>query len=752
MKCMFILLLLGICSTTTAKPSPQHNIEFYQALASEGLISAHELAYQQFRLQLNQKARDTEQNRGTAIISGTVYESSTAISDVTVWLYDTNRTLIDSTNTSVTGYYEFTALDPGDYYITTYSEVDVYIDAIWSITGTEHCQWCEITPERTIQLSTGEMSTGHDFVLTQGATLTGRMVDGSTGDPVDTLNIALSRPGDIFFRWNVSAQFDGSGNYTVTGIPGGIYRIYLKPEYYDNLHIPEIFNNIQCNLCASMAYDGMGSPVTLSNGSTRSGIDFFLERGAQIQGYLIDATSLNPLDEFGYVMIFNETNQYIQGYTVRGTSEDPLADGAYSIGGLLPGTYFAQGGDAGNGFYVRELYAGNACPYTGCSRGDGGTPITLGPAEIRGGINFSLEYGGKISGQISDAVSGLPISADNQMVQFYDSAGEVVGGAHVNQATGEYTSARAMPAGIYSARTGNMFHGEFIPGYIMEKYNPTGNIDCPGVACDLTSGNITVTSYNPSSGSPDPEGDATATGIDFALDLGFSFSGIINDLSTSSPLADVHVLVYDNIGRFAHWATTNSDGEFTVRGLPAGTYYAKTNNGSNLPFPGKNFDVTGTWIDILYDGRSCPGSACDVTTGDPIIIGSSPDNGLKGDIGYTFNLPDGGTFAGRLLHSETSAGVPNTLVKVYNSQAEFYGSYESDIDGYWMTSGFPTDSYYLVTQGSGGMVDVKYGGGYCFNGQCDPLTAQAVVLGGTYNISGLNMTLKPDYIFRAGMD
>lgn len=744
-KIASILILISLAGLVQAQPgiSAELQLKLLNELRLENHISEREFQFKsrQIKSRIPAQRHQTMGPPATSEISGQVLNAAVGIGGVLVRLYDaSNNYSIAYQTTDPGGLYAFTNLPAGDYYIAVYDETDNYVDAIWSTTGTQFCNYCEIPPQAVITLGTGVVSAGHNLNLTVGATLTGQMVETGTGNPVETLNVEITKPGDPTFRWFTLATFDGLGNYTVRGIPGGTYHVYLTANYDVNLHIPEVYNNIQCNVCSTLAYDGMGTAVNLSNGFTQSGIDFILDIGASISGKVVDNILLNPMQDYSLVMIFNETNYLMSSQLINGIIQDPGATGSYTIGGLLPGTYFAQGGDWGKDYYIRELYANMHCPWSGCDRGAGGTPINLGPGEQRLGVNFLLEEGGKISGNVTDALSGLPINDDNQYLQFYDAAGNVAGGAYIDPMTGDYESARAMPAGDYAVRTGTMFHGQFTPGYVMEKYNSAGNINCPGITCDLTTADVTVSA------------GATEPNIDFALDTGFDFSGTITDLSTALPLENVHVLVYDSLGVFAHWATTDVNGDFTVSGLPAGTYYAKTNNGSNLPFMGLRPTAVGTWVDILYNNLNCPGSACDVTTGTQIELGSSPDAGFKGAPQYLFDLPNGGTFSGRLIHSETTTGVANTRVNVYNSQGEFYGGYETDIDGNWTTSGFPADTYYMVTQGRGGMVDVKYGGGYCFNGQCDPLTADPIVLSGTYNISGLNMILKPDYIFRAGME
>lgn len=755
---LFFSLLLVI-GGLQAKPlsKAEQQLQIYQELKAENLIPEWQFQKKTRHLLTQIKSRNyTVQGVGTAEINGQILSGSIGVNGAQVSLYNVDgQNFIQSQSTSSTGTYAFTNLIAGNYYIAVNDQVDDYIDAIWTSTGTQYCDYfCQnLPPESIINLGNGMVSSGHDLHLTIGATFTGKMIDASTGDQVDTLDVGLVKSGSSPDFWNLvnAVQYDGLGNYSVTGIPGGTYQVFLD-RYANTMHIPEVYNGIQCNICSISAMEGIGEPVTLTNGATQSGIDFSLEIGAKIQGFLVDAISFNPLEDPGVIILTSDNGYHVEILFLEGTDWDPSATGAYLIGGLLPGTYFAEGSDSNpNGFHMRELYSDRPCPYSGCDRLSG-TPITLGLQEHRGGINFLLDHGGNISGNVSDAISGLPFTAEQSFVQFYDMSGKVAGGANVNPLTGDFTSSKALPAGVYSARTGNMFTGDFTPGYIMEKYEATGNIDCPGVTCDLTTVNIIVNAYDPLSDSLDPEGDATTTNIDFALNTGLGFSGTITDLSTTLPLEGVHVLVYDDRGLFAHWATTDNNGYFTVSGLPAGTYYAKTNNGSKLPFPGIYSAAAGTWVDILYNGISCPGSGCDVTTGTPIVLGGSPDAGQKGGPQYLFSLPKGGTLSGRLIHSETTVGVSNVDINVYNSQGDFYGSYESNSNGYWTTSGFPADTYYLITQGRGAMVDVKFGGDYCFNGLCDPLTADPIMLGGTYNITGVNMVLKPDYIFRSGLD
>ncbi|TDR20660.1 MSCRAMM family protein [Marinicella litoralis] len=686
-----------------------------------------------------------------ASISGTVLSGATPVEGNYVSLRNTpGQQYLGNAYTDASGNYSFKGIPDDDYYLLLQSPDDIYIDAMWSSTGTVQCYDCNPDVDSTISLAPAEIRSGVDFNLTIGATLTGQLTDQDTLAGVETLSVQLYDTAELPSYWYFYTQFDGSGNYTVSGIPTGSYKAYLEPQYDSgNVYIPEVYNNIQCNACTTLVYNGAGDTLNLVNGATMPNIDFALEVGASISGFIVDNNNIFlPLTQYGRIMLFNDSNRFLASEIVYGTDFDPAATGEYKVGGLIPGMYFVQGGDVGRQFYQRELFENIACPWSGCDRGGGGDPVVLGDGEQRLGVNFLLNYGGKITGTVTDALTGLPADDTySEYVQFYDSNGAVAGGGVIEE-DGSYISARALPPGDYSVRTGSMFNGVFISPYVMEKYDPAGNIDCPGVSCDLTAGNVTVTAYDPLD--PTPEDSATVTGIDFALSTGFSFSGTITELGSADPIADVHVLVYNDMGQFANWATTDAAGAFTVHGLPAGTYYALTNNGSNLPFMGLNQTAAGGWIDILFNGIPCPGSACDVTTGDAIVLGAA-NRGTTVPV-FDFTMVAGGTIAGQVRNFDSQLPASGVEVNVYNSSGDSYGSYVSDSNGYFLTVGFPEGTYYLTTANNGALLDGMYGGGYCINQNCNPLDASPIVIVGDQSVVGADFELRPDYIFRAGLE
>ncbi len=746
---MYKLILwtsLLLCGAVSANDNTRIDTaqSMWQQLREEGRISEAQYQREFKRLDIQRTRTAVLGPVGTASISGqgTDVDTSAPLTGLLIYLYnaDTNA-FVDSQNTDGSGNFSFTALAAGNYYLVTSSVDDNYIDAMWASTGLVQCTYCQPNGDAIIALADAEVRNGVDFPLTEGATITGQMVDQADGSAVTTLQVSLFKPSDETFNYYVATLYDGLGGYSVPGVPEGDYVLYLEPSE-GNMHIPEIYNNTQCNGCVNYVFDGVGTPVTLTNGATTAGIDYSLEFGASISGVVYDNDSFGPLQELGLIMLFNESNYLLASHILYGLNYDPLADGTYTVGGLLPGSFFVQGGDLGREFHIRELYDSIDCPWSGCDRGGGGDAVVLSTGQQKIGVHFLLNHGGKISGTVTDALSGLPIDTGKQeYIQVYDSSGRVVGGGGI-LSDGSYITARALPAGTYSVRTGSMFTGDMLNPYVGEKYDAAGNIDCPGLSCDLTAVNVVVNTHVP--GSP---GSGLTSGIDFALNTGFAFSGTITELGSSTPIPDVHVLVYNSAGVFANWTTTDVNGDFTVTGLPAGTYYALTNNGSNLPFMGLRATESGGWIDILFDGIPCPGSACDVTTGTPIVLGTmAPEGGTS----YDISLGAGGTIEGRISHLNTQAPVPGVLVNVYHSSGAYYGSYETGTDGRYETVGLPDGTYYLTTSFNGLLLDIMYGGAYCIDGNCDPLDADPLVISGGATLNDIDMVLKPDLLFGHG--
>ncbi len=732
---------------------------------NEGLISQQQYDEKKQIAEMNlldtvPKTASQTKSTGNGSISGQLSdENGSPIEFQFIRLVEAlSLTAVANVVTDASGNYTIPDLIAGDYVL--YSRGGGYLSYVWQSApsgGPQLYAGCTstIAADNYITVAVDQAVTGIDISTQLGGVVSGYIKDIDSGDAVTTLAATLYNVAgcDTTLTGNIDAV---TGSYTIDSVPNGTYKLYLSDRQVStvNVHIPQLYPNIECNACRKLAIQGTGDDLVIDNYNAINNINFDMSLGASISGKIVDAITGDALPDFALFLVFDELNNYLFPQLVFGTNNIPSATGDYVVGGLLPGSYYLQGGDFGLDFYQREVYNNTPCYWSGCDR-SAGDPIVLGARQAATNIDFLLERGGKISGTITSALTGLPITDANVQVQFLDSNEVVVGGARI-KSDGTYVSARALPPGDYAVRTGSLFAGLLTQPYVNEKYD---NIVCSGLACDLTTADVNVTVDN------------TTANIDFALDVGLSFSGTITEAVLGNPIPDVHVLVYkdmeDGTVKFANWATTSNGsdaaiGEFEVSGLPPGTYYAVTNNGSNLPFLGYRPAQGLGWLDILYDGMICPATGCDILQGTPIVMtntksaNESDNKSANKSTNTTINLTlqQGASISGQVTDDVQNSPIADIQINVYNQSGVYYGSYTTDELGNYRTAGLPADTYYLTTSSFEVLIDTVYGNRPCFSGVCDYQDANPVTLSNQQSLGNINFVLIPqsDFVFSSSME
>ena len=765
---ILIVLLTMIHLSVNANDGKQPYTELYESIKFEKLEADPALLrslMQKVEIETHHDTHKFFASKATitATISGTVTESDggSNLAGYTVRLlkYDSpqqNFLSLSSTSTGAAGDYTFNITDSGIYAVTLGEpdDSDNYFSYVWNVSTNSQqlCSGCNLDSNtHGLDLSSNITINNINFNLDSGGSIQGNLVDADTLLPVPTLSVELFNVDQTIPSYTLRPQINPTtGDFIFRGVPDGNYIAYLSPSDENNMYIPEIFGGPRCNSCFNLVLDGIGSVLSISGANTLTGTDFHVNLGSSISGSLVAQNNLLPAYHHGAVYLFNELNQLVSIKIIYGTEAGPLAtDGSYFFGGLLKGSYFIQGGDLGTLFYQRELFDNIPCPYSGCDRRNG-TPIHLGPSQHVIEKDIRLDLGGKIDGYIVDRVTAGPLNAidfDPIEFQVYDLAGNVAGaGSVINPSTGYFILSRAIAPGQYKLKTGNMFNGRFNEPYI-EKLHV--DEDCPGMSCDLTGqgSEIEVLAENITEAHP------------MELYVGNSFSGLITELGSANPIAGVNVLAYtaSNPPKFAAWSTTDSNGNFTIYGLPDGDYYLLTNDGSNLPFAGIHGGTSSGWIDILYNGIACPGGTCDFTTGDiitlPLTPPPLPNTSTKGATPDIFlNLVMGATISGKVIDFESGAPIQEVTVNIYDNTGLLVSSHTTNSLGDYKSAGLPAGTYYLTTNSYDVIVDEIYGGGYCFESDCNPLSGTPIVLTNQQTATGYDFSLRPDFIFSNGMD
>jgi hypothetical protein len=323
---------------------------------------------------------------------------------------------------------------------------------------------------------------------------------------------------------------------------------------------------------------------------------------------------------------------------------------------------------------VNEIYDDMSCPGT-CSPARAiatGTPIPVTLGETTSGRDLSLDLGGSIRGTVTDASSGNPVQGVS--VQVYSLAGStpISAGSASTNASGEY-AVGGLPTGTYYAFTSNSV------GHVNEIYD---DIQCPMFCSEFTA---------TQSGAQIPVTvGATTSGRHFVLDRGGSISGTLIDAGTSQPVSGLVGVVLGvdaaPFSLFTMFVIANASGQFTARGLPAGSYRLY----SNIP----------NYVNEIYDGMACLGSCSAATawsTGTPVTVG--PGMTITG---RDFALSPGGVISGNVTDEMTSAPIFGVSVAVYAlslGQATLVRSASTTASGAYAVTGLPSGTYIAATQG-----------------------------------------------------
>jgi hypothetical protein len=497
-------------------------------------------------------------------ITGTVTDEGigTGLSSMFIYVYTSSGTFATSAFTTGTGSFAVNGLPAGTYYVRTalFGALN-YVDELYDNIP---CLNCSVTSGTAIVLTAGTTRSGVDFALLPGGRITGTVTNAGTGTGLSGVSVQVYTSDGTFAT---STSTTATGSYTVNGLPAGTY--YARTSVFGALsYVDELYDDIPCLGCSVTS----GVALVLTAGTTRSGVDFALAPGGRISGVVTDAGTEVGLSNVS-VQVFTSTGTFAR-------SASTTATGSYAVNGLPTGSYYARTFVFGTVSYLDELY--DNIPCFNCSVTTG-TAIAVTAGTTRSGVDFALSPGGSITGAVTDAATGTPLSGVT--VSIYGATGLLAKSSVTNMA-GTYT-VNGLPAGAYFART-------FVPTtqyYMDELWN-----DIPCLTCVVTTGEaIAVTN------------GVTRSGISFALLSAGIVTGTVTDAASGATLIGVTVQIYRSNGTFAKSAGTNSSGVYTVSGLPAGTYYART----AVP-------VTLNYANGLYANSACVN--CVITTGTPITV------------------------------------------------------------------------------------------------------------------------------------
>lgn len=402
------------------------------------------------------------------------------------------------------------------------------------ITAADEGHWLSCVVSATDSEGTTTASSVDSFFINppregppRGGTIEGRVTDAEIGQPIGGVKACAVNTNEAE-PWDC-VHTDASGRYEMTVAEAGHFIVqFTVPP-----HSPYIAHTFYGGTYSKSE----ASVLTITSGSTTTGVDIQLHEGGRITGTVTDALTGLPVEAVEVCA------REAQAECVWTNSH-----GEYTVSQLASGSYivefgFGYGGSLGETYAAPEYY--NDLVFPRFSDLSEATRISVSAGATATGIGAKMHRWGKLTGRVTSASTHAPI--EGVAVDAYD------GGQHtaLTNANGEYTISRlGNRSGEYTVSFSPQSGAglDFFPQWYDDKQS------------QLESDPVHVLL------------DQTTSGIDAALSEGGQIAGRVTDATTKQPLAEITVCAWSKIVFESRCAWTNSNGEYAIVRLPTDEY------------------------------------------------------------------------------------------------------------------------------------------------------------------------------------
>lgn len=504
--------------------------------------------------------------QATGSIEGTVTaEDTNAPLDVGVRLLDANGEFVDSVPAMSSGFYAFSDLAPGSYYVEFNPAFSFGPSSSYRL---EYYNDAATLAEADLVTVNASETTVVDAQLDLGGQISGTVTAADTGLPLQGVQVYADDDCDPNTSvYQSRGRTDSNGNYTISGLSPGNYAIEFFTRFASqeptNLYLSEYYNDRPAWPSADT--------VTITGTVEIDSIDAQLARGAQMSGTVLAEDTGFPLED---VMVW--ISPVDDSFFISGIETD--SNGTYTSNGLPSGQYMVEFDTDGGGLGVGASETYIAEYYDNQTTADTATPVTITAPNMTSSIDAVLSPGGTISGVITAADTNLPL--DDVTINVFDTAGNPA------------SSASADSSGNYEVL--GLASGNYIIEFVPATYSSSDARDYP------------FQYYNQQRTFEDGEAVAvTAPGTttaNTALVLGGQISGNVTAADTSEPLEDAAVTAYVVDGENSYVAAqteTDSNGDYTLPTVFVGDYVVGFSTITTAPSENIN-----NYSPEYYDGKN----------------------------------------------------------------------------------------------------------------------------------------------------
>lgn len=361
------------------------------------------------------------------------------------------------------------------------------------------------------------------------ASISGKVTIKEKGAPGITVIASDPNYYNPWGRARFRATTDVAGNYTISNLPAGKYRVEPRA------------------LIFAVQNEQGASTFTIAEGERIEDVNFVLMRGGVITGKITDSEGEPVVEQSVSFAVINDQNQIIRTSDNSGTRFTSDDRGIYRAFGLRPGKYkvYVEDGTPRSSS-AASFSLGTFHPST--TEEAKATVIELSEGSEIKDVDIVLAKrapaGFKVTGQIVDGETGKPLpNAPYGLSQKFDDGGGSTSSGNRTNAHGGFTLENLLP-GKYA---------------IIVEPQPDSDIRAKPHQFEVTDRDVTGLVVKTRRGAT-LSGVVVLEGIDEA---------VIKKLSQLR----IHAFVepYDVNDYFSHGGTVQADGSFTVKGLRSGT-------------------------------------------------------------------------------------------------------------------------------------------------------------------------------------
>lgn len=609
---------------------------------------------------------------GAASVSGVITETGSGVPIVDdgnfrslAYLLSEDQATYSSVELRAGGAFSFEKVRPGNYRLAASAPgyIGKVVSGLAPIT-TRNCSdpaQCDVLDiGAAIVVPAAANLTALNFSLDRGASFSGTVRTAVGANPIVGAVVSLSGAG--FFG---NATTDASGNFSVRGLPAGLY--YASADAPGQNFVQTWLGGVNCRgfFCSNL-----GVAVPLAADAAVTGQIFNMPVGGTLTGVIVDGATGFPAPRQTRLELFDSLGRSVV---------QPFSAGAagYSVTGLQPGAYKAVFASTSLVGWIDTAFGGLPCPRGGCDLSLLPTVFVTAGATTAG-IGATLPRGPRIRGRVTDAATAQPITTPafgpgviSSNVAFNNNLSNYAGFAQIDGA-GNYISRTGFSPGPYFLSTFLLRNNFPIGGgYIDELYN---DLPCPYASCGLTTG----TAINVAA--------ADVTGFDIALSRGGAITGTVVNTAGSVPLLGVEMKAFNAAGDLVAVTRTNPNGKYRLDGLPSGSYYLTTNNALGFQ-------------DELFDGQSCE-PFCNPVTGTAVVV-----SGTAVTSGRNFSLDQSVAVSGVVSDGGPAA---NVAVEIYGQIGNLLRSTVSNASGAYSFVDLAPGRFYVRTRNLLGRTDDLY--------------------------------------------